>query len=172
MTRPSASFPYRTESLGAHHDRVAFSSGVEALDRYFRTQAGQDVRRRLASCFVLVEEDGRRVAGYYTLSASSIMLSDLPAEIATKLPRYPGVPATLMGRLAVRSDLRGRRLGEVLLMDALARCLRADIASYALVVDAKDEQAAAFYARYEFRPLAGGTRRLFLSMSKAADLFR
>jgi len=163
--------PYRIEPLNAQHDRVAFSSGVEGLDRYFRTQAGQDIRRRVATCFVLVAEDGRTVGGFYTLSAASIVLRDLPAEVAAKLPRYPVVPATLMGRLAVRSDLRGRRLGELLLMDALARCLRADIASFALIVDAKDERAKAFYARYKFRPLVVGGRRLFLPLAEAAALF-
>ncbi len=170
MTRPSSSFPYRIESLNAQHDRVAFSSGVEALDRYFRTQAGQDVRRRVASCFVLVEADGRSVAGYYTLSASSIVISDLPPEVAAKVPRYPVVPATLIGRLAVRSDLRGRRLGELLLLDGLSRCLRAEVASFALIVDAKDGRAEAFYSHYGFRRLVGGGRRLFLPMTEAAAL--
>jgi GNAT superfamily N-acetyltransferase len=138
---------YRIEPLGKH-DRAGFFCGVEALDRYFRTQAGQDGRKRVAACFVLVDDaagpDGR-VAGYYTLSAASIALAELPPALAKRLPRYPVVPATLLGRLAVDRGYRGRGLGEALLFDAFIRSLRSEIASFAFVADAKDEAAQAFY---------------------------
>ncbi len=146
MALPSA---YRFEPLRDQHNRAAFSCGVESLDRYFRTQAGQDSRKRVASCFVLAAKDGS-VAGYYTLSATSIALVDLPPDLAKRLPRYPAIPATLMGRLAVDHRRRGQRLGELLLFDAFSRTLRSEIASYAFVVDAKDETAEAFYERYRF----------------------
>lgn len=149
---------------------MGFSCGVEALDRYLRAQAGQDSRRRVATCFVLVGEDGS-VAGYYTLSATSISLVDLPTEIAKRLPRYPAIPATLMGRLAVDRRLRGHGLGELLLFDAFSRTLRSEIASFAFVVDAKDEPAQAFYEHYGFRRLPSAGRRLFLPLAEVAASF-
>jgi len=162
--------PYRVEPLGSHHNRSAFSCGVEPLDRYIRVQAGQDARKRMSSCFVLTD-DGESLAGYYTLSATSIALADLPPELAKRLPRYPTVPATLMGRLAVDHRRRGQRLGELLLFDAFSRTLRSDIASYAFVVDAKDDTAAAFYERYRFLRLSSAGHRRFLPLAEIAALF-
>ncbi len=161
---------YRVEPLGDQHDRGVFSCGVEALDRYFRVQAGQDSRKRVATCFVLVDQDGS-VAGYYTLSATSITLVDLPAEIARKLPRYPAIPATLMGRLAVDRRQHSRGFGELLLFDAFSRALRSEIATFAFVVDAKDETAQAFYELYGFRRLPSAGRRLFLPLAEIAASF-
>jgi len=161
---------YRVEPLGKH-DRAVFSCGVDALDRYFRLQVGQDSRKRVTSCFVLIAND-ESVAGYYTLSATSIALVDLPPELAKRLPRYPEVPATLMGRLAVDHRRRGQGLGEFMLLDAFARTLRNEIASYALVVDAKDEHAQAFYERYGFARLPSARRRLFLPISEIAALLK
>jgi len=135
------------------------------------TQAGQDARKRVASCFVLLEGDDRSVRGYYTLSATAIHLAELPAALAKRLPRYPAVPATLMGRLAVDRSFRGRGLGEFLLLDAFARTLRSEIASFAFVVDAKNDAAASFYARYGFRSLSAAERRLFLPVVEIAELF-
>jgi GNAT superfamily N-acetyltransferase len=161
---------HRIERLGEQHDRTSFTSGSEELDRYFRSQVGQDIRRRVASCFVLVAENGS-VDGFYTLASTSIALADLPSALAKKLPRYPSVPATLMGRLAVEKRAYGRGLGELLLLDAFNRTLRSEIASYAFVVDAKDEKAEGFYRRYNFLQLATAGRRLFLPMSEIAALF-
>ena len=140
--------PLRVEALGERHNRTNFNCGVETLDRYLRAQAGQDVRKRVAACFVLVADDDPAPRGYYTLAATTIGLTDLPPALARRLPRYPLVPATLMGRLAVASAHRGQRLGERLLLDAFSRALRSEIASFAFVVDAKDETAAAYYVRY------------------------
>lgn len=168
-TDPAA--PVRIEALSDQHDRGGFDCGVEPLDRYFRTQVGQDMRRRVATCFVLLEAGMASVLGFYTLAATSITLTDLPAAMTKRLPRYPTIPATLMGRLAVDGRQRGRRLGELLLLDAFARALRNEIASFAFVVDAKDEGAAAFYARYGLMPLGAGGRRLFLPMAEVAKLF-
>jgi predicted GNAT family N-acyltransferase len=159
----------RIERLTEQHDRTLFSCGIDELDRYFRSQVGQDIRRRVASCFVLVGEN-RSVEGYYTLASTSIALADLPPELVKKLPRYPSVPATLMGRLAVEKRAHGRGLGEMLLLGAFNRTLRSEIASYAFVVDAKDEKAERFYRRYNFLRLASTGRRLFLPMSEIATL--
>lgn len=168
----------RVEPLSDRHDRAAFASGVEPLDRYLHAQAGQDVRKRVASCFVLVDEDdgvggegAARPWGFYTLAATSVALAELPQALSKRLPRYPLVPATLMGRLAVDAARRGQGWGQHLLLDALARSLRSEVASYAFVVDAKDDAAAAFYAAHGLRPLTAGGRRLFLPMAEAARLF-
>jgi predicted GNAT family N-acyltransferase len=162
---------YRFEPLGNHHDRAAFSCGVEPLDRYFHIQAGQESRRRVASCYVLVSEGGS-IAGYYTLSATNVVLVDLPPDLAKRLPRYPAVPATLMGRLAVHQRQRGQGLGELLLFDAFSRTLRSEIASYAFVVDAKDDAAQAFYERYRFMRLSSAGRKLFLPLAEIAAFFK
>ena len=165
---------YRVEALTKQHDRLGFSCGVEPLDRYLREQAGQDARKHVAAPFVLCEGKSNAVLGYYTLSALSVDVGAWPADAARKLPKYPLVPATLLGRLAVDLRLRGKGAGEHLLMDALRRALEAsrEIASVAVVVDAKDESTVAFYRRYEFIPFAGQANRLFLPMRTIEQLFR
>lgn len=164
---------FRFEPLG-DHDRAAFSCGVEALDRYLRERASQDARRNVATPFLLVTGDNR-IAGYYTLSANIILAEDLPAEAVKKLkwPRYPELPATLIGRLARDNAFRGQGIGELLLMDALKRALKASaqVASLAVVVDAKDEEARRFYAEHEFLSFPDERKRLYLPMKTIAKLF-
>jgi ribosomal protein S18 acetylase RimI-like enzyme len=155
----------RIEVLGPAHDRSGFTCGVTALDDYLRERVGQDVRRRMAACFVAAS--GRRVVGFYTLSAAAIPISDLPPEVARRLPRYPTVPATRLGRLAVASDAAGQGLGGALLADAVHRALRAEIASFAMIVDAKDEPAAAFYRHHAFVAFGASGLRLFLPLATA-----
>ena len=99
------------EALGPGHDRSGFSCGIEALDRYFREQVTQDMRRRATACYVAREAAGSKVAGYYTLAAGGVPLAELPAALAKKLPRYPSVPVARLGRLAVDRAYRGRKLG-------------------------------------------------------------
>ncbi|MFQ5467740.1 MAG: GNAT family N-acetyltransferase [Kiloniellaceae bacterium] len=162
------------EPIAKRHDRAAFSYGKEPLDRYLKTQAGQDARRRVAAPFVLVEgAGGTAVLGYYTLSAFGIDLGALPEGTAKRLPRYPIVPATLLGRLAVHRDYGGRGLGEFLLMDALNRALRqsSKIAAAAVVVDAMDEDAWRFYDHFDFIPFPDRSDRLFLPMTVVKLLF-
>jgi len=156
------------EALARGHDRSSFNSGAEELDRYLKEQASQDLRRHLAAIFVA--HDAGRVVGYYSLSATAIELNDLPGDLARRLPHYPQVPATLLGRLAVDGSWQGRRLGERLLIDALFRSLASELASYAVVVDARDEAAARFYRRYGFMPLGQSQRRMFLPMATVARL--
>jgi ribosomal protein S18 acetylase RimI-like enzyme len=128
------------EPLSATHDRAGFSCGVPALDRYFRELATQDIRRRVSNCFVALDAAGK-VAGYYTFAATSLPLTELPPEQAKRLPRYPSFPACLIGRLAVDRGFRRRGLGSLLIVDAIARAMRAEPAIFALIVDAKDEAA-------------------------------
>jgi ribosomal protein S18 acetylase RimI-like enzyme len=170
VTLPEAS-DYLIEPLGSHHNRAAFESGVEPLDRYFHTSAGQDAKKRVAAPFVLLDRTNGAVAGYYTLSATSINLGELPTAIAKKLPKYPVVPAILLGRLAVDKNYRGKRLGEMLLMDALNRCKRSEIAAMAIVVDALDDSACSFYEHYQFIRFPDYPNRLFLPITTIAKIF-
>jgi GNAT superfamily N-acetyltransferase len=158
---------FRIEPLSGAHDRSQFVSGSEALDRYFQTQASQDIKRRIATCFVAVEEKSREVVGYYTLTATSVALSAFSPEIVKKLPRYPVVPAVLLGRLAVTRRHQGQGLGGVLLADALKRTSRAELGVFAMVVDAKDEAAQRFYEHHGFTLLPGDQRRLCLPIATA-----
>lgn len=162
----------RIEPLERRHKREEFSSGVEALDRYLQKQASQDVGKRVAATFVLTP-DGATIAGFYTLSATVLNLRDLPDEFARKLPRYPSVPATLLGRLAVSAEFRERGLGELLLIDAMRRVLMTTrhVASAAIVVDAKNESARRFYLQFDFIPLPLQRNRLFFPVKKIAEQF-
>jgi predicted GNAT family N-acyltransferase len=163
---------YRIEPLSPSHDRTAFRSGVLELDEYLHHQAGQDARRKIAAPFVLVDVHGS-ILGYYTLSAYSIRLDALPNVIRKRLPRYPLIPATLLGRLAVSAACRGQRLGRFLLMDALHRSWRntTEVASVG-VVKALDGADRSFYLRHEFIPLLDHPNRLFLAMATIERSFR
>lgn len=156
--------PFRIEALGAGHDRAAFRSGTEALDRYLNNQAGQDVRRRVSACYVAVAVASGRLAGYYTLAAGGVPLTDLPPALARRLPRYPSVPVARLGRLAVDQAFRGQGLGGALLADAALRAARAEVAVFALVVDAKDDAAVAFYQHHGFVPFEQPVRSLVLAL--------
>ena len=140
---------YFMGALDLTADRSDFECGVEALDLYLRTQVNQDIKRRVSACFVARHATGQ-IAGYYTLSSASVALSALPEVLTKKLPRYPSVPAVRMGRLAIATVFKGKGLGAALLAVALRRACNAEIAAYALVVDAKDMNAARFYTHHGF----------------------
>jgi len=164
-------FPFRLEPLAGEHERSLFRCGEDALDRYFQTQATQDIRRRIANCFVAVENVTGHIAAYYTISAASIPLVDLPPDETKRLPRYPTVPAVRIGRLAVDQRFQGRGLGAALLADAATRALKADAAAFTLLVEAKNDRAVAFYQRFGFRILASQPRTLFLPVATAQKVF-
>jgi predicted GNAT family N-acyltransferase len=161
------------EPLGPKHDRAAFSCGVQILDDYLHRQAGQDFKKHVAVPFVITPDEST-IAGYYTLSQYAVQLDVIPLDIAKKLPKYPMVPTTLLGRLAVSIAFRGQGLGATLLMDALHRSLTysREIASAGVIVDAKDPAAAAFYRKYGFLELPRIERRFFLPMGTVEELFR
>ena len=115
---------FRVEVLGAGHARDGFSCGAEALDIYFARQATQDVRRRASACYVAVEVGSGKVAGYYTLAAGGVPLTDLSEAMSKRLPRYPSVPVARVGRLAVDQAFHGQKLGGALLADAAVRLQR------------------------------------------------
>jgi len=151
--------PFEINLLGKE-DRSDFCCGSEPLDRYFKTQVGQDMRRRVSACYVALEKTTGRITGYYTLSAADVPVSDLPADMTRRLPRYPSVPAARIGRLAIDRRFQGRGLGGALLLNAAMRALRSEIAVFALVVDAKDDEAAAFYRHHGFSAFASNPLQL------------
>ena len=159
------------EPLGKHHNRERFDCGVPVLNHYLAKVAGQDVKRKAAALFVLsAREDPNRVMGYYTLSPTSIELASLPPNLSKKLPRYPEVPAILIGRLA--RDVSFPGAGALLLSDALTRCVRvaSEIGATVIVVDSKGDAAARFYAKFGFLSLPKLPNRMFLPMETAAQL--
>lgn len=160
-------------ALQKEHERQNFICGSPALDRYLKNQARQDGDKRVAAVFALVKPPASKVLGYYTLSASTIHADEVPPEFARKVPRYPQLPVTLLGRLAIDQGLKGQGMGQFLLMDALHRTLQAaaGIAAMAVVVDAKDALAADFYQHFGFIPLNLSISRLFLPMKTIATLF-
>jgi ribosomal protein S18 acetylase RimI-like enzyme len=162
---------FSIEALTSAHDRKSFSSGVEPLDRYLHELATQDIKRRVSNCFVALGDAGV-IAGYYTFAAASFPLTELSADETKRLPRYAVLPAGLIGRLAVDRRFRGQRLGGALIMDAAARAARAESAIFALVVDAKDDVAVAFYQHHGFRRFASKPASLFLPIATALQALK
>lgn len=158
--------PFRVEPL-RKQDRSSFHCGVDELNDYLRNRASQDVRRRYATCMVAIDTQTTKVVGYYTLAMSSIPVDGLPEGLRQKLPRYPLVPVARLGRLAVDRTYQGQKLGAALLADAVARTVAADVAAYAIVVDAKDKRAERFYEHFGFLKLARSPGSLFLPISDA-----
>ena len=164
----------KIEALAPHHDRDGFSCGVDSLDRYLRTQAGQDVRSKANGVFVLVETNNPNVVhGFYTLCATGLAQGDVPAAARKHIPRYPLVSATLIGRLAVSEARQGERLGAMLLADAVRRAYASavTVGSSMLVVDAISERAASFYEGNGFVRLPDSLR-LVLPMHTIQQLVK
>jgi GNAT superfamily N-acetyltransferase len=158
----------RIEPLGKQHDRARFSSGQPDIDDWFRRRASQDERRNVVRVFVAANDE-LGIIGFYSLSSYTLALEDLPADLARKLPRYDAIPAARIGRLGRDQRVRGQGVGELLLADAVRRILGAarSVAVFAIVVDAKDDTAAAFYRRFGFQPFPLQPSRLFLLTSTA-----
>jgi predicted GNAT family N-acyltransferase len=152
--------------LDKTHNRVDFSCGEESLDRYLRERATQDHKRSLARCYVLIQADSSgQILGYYTLSAHSVRLEDLPRDMAKGVP-YGEVPSVLIGRLAIDITQQGMGLGEHLLAAAVEHCTRleTELGLRVVVVDALSERAAQFYERFGFRRFSPEGQRLFLNI--------
>ena len=141
--------PYDKALHGAA--RKTFLSNVPALDSYFREQLSQDLKSRVTTCLVATDPQGM-IIGFYTLAASGVSLADLPDEATRKLPRYPLVPVIRMGRLAIDHRFQGQGYGGILLADAKARAIHSGVGAFAMVVDAKDQAAGAFYKHHGFIP--------------------
>lgn len=162
---------YRTVPLHPNHDRKSFTCGKPSLDQYLKTQASQDVKKKVCTCFVLKHEN-EDIIGYYTLSAASLPRNYIPETIQKKLPRYNEIPVILLGRLALDKHHQGKGLGNILIADALKRAWKASgsIGAVAVVVDPLDEEAENYYARYGFIMLPG-SGKMFLPMKTIEPLF-
>lgn len=155
----------------AKHRRDEFDCGVAALNEFLRTRARKEMESGTSACFVIVpESDQGMIAGYYTLSAATVVRTALPEALTKKLPRYEELPATLLGRLARDLRFKGQQIGDRLMASALHRCVATarEIASWAIITDPKDEKAQAFYASFGFQPLTAS--RQFLPMKQASAL--
>lgn len=155
-------------------NRDNFDCGVPELNDYLKKYAKQNHQKGIAKTFVAIPEDGKpNVAGYYSVSMSEIQRESMPKSYGKGLPRYP-VPAMRMGKLAVDSSMQGRKLGEALLMECLRRAIRLsqDVGIFAVVVDALNQEAKAFYSRYGFIALQSNSLSLFIplkTVSKAME---
>lgn len=160
------------EPLGSAHDRAAFSCEEAALEKYLKTQARQDVTKRLAAVFIMTP-NGNAIAGFYTLSNYTIRSSEIPGELLSKLTKYDEVPATLIGRLARDVAYKGTGAGDLLLTDALQRCLKASrqTASWAVIVDAKSESGTEFYKEWGFEAFPSHPLKLFLPTATIEKMF-
>jgi predicted GNAT family N-acyltransferase len=154
------------------HIRTDFCCGEASLDAYLQKQASQDVKKRVSTVLVLTDAPNLNVLAYYTLSAYAVRISALDETFAKRLPRYPVLPATLLGRLAVDAEQQGRRLGELLLIDALKRSLAAasQVASLAVIAEALDERASSFYGKYGFQAFKQEPLKLYLPMRSVEAL--
>jgi len=163
---------FTIEPLNKGHDRKPFQCGQPDLDDWFQRRAIQDEKRNVARVFV-ASNDEHGVIGFYSLSSFTLTIDDLPEEIGRKLPRYEAIPAALIGRLARDIRVRGKGIGELLLADAVRRIISAGrtLAVFAIVVEAKDAAASAFYEGLGFRPFPQHPRRLFLLTSTASTAF-
>lgn len=161
--------PITFEALSKRHDRSLFRCGDQELDEWFQKRAGQDERRNLARVFVALE-GGAEIVGFYSLSAFTLSLDEVPSELASKLPHYDRIPAALIGRLARHEQCRGMGIGEILIADALQRIVNVaqDLAVFAIIVDAKNENASDFYQSFGFTPFPMHPKRLFMLTSTAA----
>lgn len=160
------------ELLDTKHNRADFDCGKELLTNYLKSQAGQDVKRKLSACFVLNEKE-TTIRGYYTLSNNSIPLSSFPEHIQKKLPKsYKSIPTTLLGRLAIDKKHQGQGIGKILLIDALKRSyeISQEIGSFAVVVDPIDEEAEKFYQKYDFIKLPD-SGKMFIAIKTLRELF-
>lgn len=164
MTAP----PFRIELLTSQ-DRNTFCCGNDRIDRYFRETVGQDIKRDYVKCFLAIEDETDRLAGFYTLSANGIPLTEIPDDLKKKMPRYPTVPVGLIGWLGRHVDFAGRGLGEALLFDAIKRIAgNTTIGLHAIIVDAIDGKAVEFYRGYGFVRLAADRPdRMYLPVATA-----
>lgn len=153
------------------HRREEFDCGVEVLNDYLKRRARKEMDAGLAVCFVAVPEtDPGCIAGFYTLSAATILTTALPERVTKKLPRYGEFPATLLGRLARSTAFKGHGLGDRLMMSAFVRAVHAkeEVASWAIVTDPKDDNARRFYEGFGFSALS--VNRLFMTMKQVTTL--
>jgi len=152
--------------LSPHHDRAGFDCGETALNHFLQRLARQQSARDFSKTYVASLPDAPQIFGFYAISSGSIDFASWPPTL--RLPRYP-VPVARLGRLAVDRRAQGQGVGAALLSHSvrLATTLSDQIGLYALVVDAKDDRAAAFYARHGFERFPDRPLTLFLTLDMA-----
>jgi GNAT superfamily N-acetyltransferase len=156
---------WHEEPIAKHQDRAGFDCGDAALNEFLQKHARQNHERGASKTFVAVEEDGKTIVGYYSLCPASVEYARAPEVVRKGLARYE-VPAFRLARLAVRRDLQGQGLGGQLLLLAGKRCLwaAAEVGGVVLVIDAKNERVARWYALYGAVPLADAPLMLVLPL--------
>ena len=154
---------YVVVPLDASHPRRSFSCGVPVLDRYLHERAGQDIRKYYAALFVALDVSVGKIIGYYTLSNTSIDLTDIPEPMRKTLPKYSEVPAIRLGRLAVDKSAQNQGIGKKLLADAMLRSMSNVSAWSMMVVDAKGDKVCEFYKKCGFSELIDDNKRLYIA---------
>jgi predicted GNAT family N-acyltransferase len=151
------------------YNRASFSCGVPALDSYLKERARLDVKRGLCAVHILAEDT--TIMGFYTLSAFTLQLQNLPPAIAKKYPSNMLLPCWLIGRLAVDAKFQKQNFGQLLLADALhnIKTLAEKAGGYCVIVDAKNEGVKPFYEKYGFRPVINDELRLYLPLSSIPE---
>jgi len=159
------------QKLSAVHDRSTRECGNESLDEFLKKYAGQNQRLGMSQTYVAVQVGSNHVEGYYTISSGSVEFANIPEELRKGVPRYP-IPVAHLGRLAVAKIAQGRGLGQLLLLDAMERIVRAadSIGIHAIEVWAKDAAARSFYTKYGFIPLSDGALHLYISLKTVRKL--
>lgn len=157
--------------LDQGHNRKSFKCEEEQLTNYIQKQVGQDVRKKLAVCFVAADNNNN-VIGYYTLSSESLGRHQIPERYIKKVPPSYNAPVILIGRLARDLSAKGTGLGEHLLLDALFRAFKLSeesIGAMAIVVDPINQFAMKFYTKYGFQQLPD-SEKMFLPMNTIRQL--
>jgi GNAT superfamily N-acetyltransferase len=162
----------RIEPFDSRKHRPDFCCGQDSLDNYIRHQASQDSKKRVSTVFVMVDAPEVDVLAYYTLSSYVIDITALDTAIAKRLPRYPRLPATLLGRLAVHKQQQGKGIGELMLVDALKKALHAStqVTSLAVMAEALDQNALNFYLKYGFQQFSQEPMKLYFPVQSIAQL--
>ncbi len=163
---------WRIEALNKRHDRGGFNCGEQSLDDFLKKAAVQNARKDMSRTYVAVAEGSDVIAGCYTISSGTVSFNDLPEEQSRRLPKYP-IPTVNIGRLAVSKEFQGQKLGQILLMDALAKAMQVSerVGVYAVTVDALKESARDFYLKFGFLSLQDDPLHLFLPMATVRQLW-
>lgn len=163
----------KTQALNKKtHDRKTFDCGVEPLNKYLKQTAKQHDDVDLSRCFVLTNtEDAPCILGFYSLSVCYIKWDELPEKHQKKYPKN-GISGALIGRLAIDKHHQRKGYGAFLLMDAITKIIVSgvDVPHPVIIVDAKDEQAKAFYLTFGFEEIAPSGSRLYMPTQYAREM--
>ncbi len=159
----------RIERLGAQHQRSEFDCGNADLNQFLTKQAGQLARKNFCKTYVAVADDGLAVLGFVSVSAGQAQTTQLPPQL--KLPRYPA-PVLRIGRLAVDRQHQGQGIGQQLVAFALQMAMEFSqtVGLYAVLVDAKNDQARVFYETLGFAATLDDPLCLYLPMATLEKL--